>query len=228
MTRLLFAFVLICCCALTTVHAVPVGLIEITIEPSKNKIHPPESLFVDINISGLQSGGIDNLLGAWQMDFHYDADLFNPLNIPPAGWGGKLGNITNGETVGGVDTSTPGVIDIFEVSLLFDFELDSFPFQRDLDGNLLDSFRLATLGFYAPSGTGFNDPSTLLFTDNIVLSDAYGNVLSDVNGEIIPVQHLPVSIKIPEPATWVLFGIGFIGLLRFRKMKRPMIRMALK
>lgn len=195
------------------------GLIEISLVPSIDKIHPPQSLFLDINISGLQTGGIDNLLGAWSMDVLYDSSIFEPLLIPPAGFGDRLGNVFLGEAIGGVDMSAPGQISLFLVSLLLDSDLSAL--QRDSNGNLLGSFTLATLGFFAPGGSGFNAPSTFIGTSDIILADAFGNPLADVSGAPIPIQHIPVSIRVPEPATLTLLAAGLIGALIARRCSRP-------
>ena len=192
------------------------GLINISLDTSTDKIHPGENLYLDVNISGLQSDGMDNLLGAWSLDVHYDSDLFVPLLVPPAGWGGMLGDIFSGETFGEVDISTPGVISFYEVSLLESdsatcfFCIDPYleDLQSDTNGDYLDTFTLATLGFYAPLGSGFSSPVTYFGSDNIVLSDAYGSDLSDTN----TIQHLTTAVRVPEPASLLLFGLGLLGM----------------
>jgi hypothetical protein len=150
--------------------------------------------------SGGNNGGIDALIGAFDLDVLYEDSLFTPLLVPPAGFGPNLGDIFLGEAIGGIDTSAQGVVNLFEVSLLLDFELDA------LQG---DSFTLATLGFYAngfPSGA-----STTFATDNIVLSDENGNAPG-------PVAHPPTSIAVPAPATLMLLagGIAILGATRRR------------
>lgn len=186
------------------------ALIEVTLMPSVEKVHPPQDLFVDINVSGLQSGGVDALLGAWSMDLIYDSSLFTPLLIPPAGFGDRLGSVAAGEALGSVDTSTPGTVSLFLVSLLFDFQLDAL--QRDANGNLLNSFTLATLGFFASGETTFSRPTTTIGATNIVLGDAFGNALADVNGVPVPIQHLPLTLRVTEPATTSLLLAALLGI----------------
>jgi hypothetical protein len=223
MKRCLAVLAVLAAMALPAGHAAA-SLIEISLVPSQGRIDPPQNLFVDITISGLQSGGVDNLLGAWSMDLIYDRDLFVPLLIPPAGFGDGLGDVQSGQAVGGVDTTTPGTVGLFLVSLLFDFELDAL--QRDAAGNLLDGFTLATLGFFAPAGTGFTGLSTFIGTTNIVLADAFGNPLSDAAGAPIPIQHLPASIRVTEPATLVLLllALGLIGWSASKRQLGPIAR----
>ena len=161
LTRHAFASLILCASLLASGHALAV--ITISLDPSVDKIHALENVFVDINVSGLQSGGVDELIGAFELDLLYDDALFTPLLVPPAAFGPNLGDIFLGEAIGGVDTSTPGIVDLFEVSLLFDVELDALQ---------SDSFRLATVGFFA-NGTS-SGPTTSFATNNIVLSDDWG------------------------------------------------------
>lgn len=165
----------------------------ISLDPQPPKIHGIENIFVDINVSGL-----DTTLGAFDLEINYDQNVFVPLLVPPAGFGSQLGDIFLGEAIGGIDTSTPGTINLFEVSLLFDFELDA------LQGTPPIGFTLATLGFFAFSPAA-GVPSTLLSTSNIVLSDALGNIiLVDANPS--------ARIFVPEPTTLAIFGLGLAGL----------------
>lgn len=170
------------------------AVITISLDPSVDKIHSMENVFVDINVSGLQSGGVNTLLGAFDLDLLYDSSLFTPLLVPPAGFGVRLGDIFLGEAVGGIDTSTPGVVNLFEVSLLSAAEL------AVLQG---DSFTLATLGFFA-NGVS-SGPTTSFATANIVLSDDLGNSLT-------PVSNPGTSISVPEPITLALVSLGLVGL----------------
>jgi hypothetical protein len=60
-----------------------VALPIISLVPDSTKIHSGENLFIDVNVSGLQSGGSNSLLGAFSMDV-----LFKPeLQFLPAGSG---------------------------------------------------------------------------------------------------------------------------------------------
>ena len=64
----------------------------VSINPSFTNVNAPESIFVDINISGLQQpGGTDFLLGGWELDFTYDASVFSLIPTPEFGTG--LGDI---------------------------------------------------------------------------------------------------------------------------------------
>ncbi len=206
MKRLSLIVAMICALALLPQRAS--AALIVSLDPQPPKIHGLENVFVDINISGL-----DTLLGAFDLDFLYEPSVFVPLLVPPAGFGDHLGDVFLGEAVGGIDTSTPGVINLFEISLLLDFELDAL--QRDPGtGDLLDSFTLATVGLFRfDSSTG--SPATTLVADNILLSDAIGN-------PIFPVANPTATVQIPEPATFSLFVLGLAGfgfLMRRRGTK---------
>ncbi len=216
MKNLLFTLALTASLAISSQQS-QASLIEFSLDPSSTVISPPQNVFIDINMSGLQSGNIDNLLGNWSMQLIYDPAILVPLLVPPSGWGGHLGDIFAGETVGGVDTTTAGVVDFFEVSLLPDVLLD--PLQRDpVSGNLLDSFTLATIGFYAPPiKSQAANMQTIIRTANIVLGDAYGNPISDSNGQIIPILNTTLTLHIPAPNTYLLWLTGIIVLLGLTK-----------
>jgi hypothetical protein len=169
---------------------------------------------VDINISGLQSGGLNAFLGGWQMDFKYDPRVF-VLNMASSTISDSLGNVALGEVVPFGNT-TPGNFFLGAVSLL---EADATscvfcigPYLSDLQS---DSFTLATIGLYAPGASGFSGDS-LISTANIILSDAMGNALgSDINppNNIINPRS---SIAVPEPGTLLLLLLGVVGLCAVR------------
>ena len=179
------------------------AVITVSLDPSTPKIHSGKNLFVDINVSGLQWGGVNTLIGAFDLDVNYESTLFTPLLVPPVGFGTALGDIFLGEAVGGVDTTTPGVINLFEVYLLTSLELAALQ---------SDSFTLATLGFFA-SGPA-SGSTTTLSTSNIVLSDDLGNLLS-------PIANPSVIVNVPEPITLSLIAFGLAGISYRRSRIKP-------
>lgn len=173
-----------------------VALPIISLVPDSTKIHSGENLFIDVNVSGLQSGGSNSLLGAFSLDV-----LFNPeLQFLPAGsgsntWGFGLGDVGAGDAIFGGDISQigSGLFSFYEVSLLDSIELSA------LQG---DSFRLATLAFYLPYGHTLASGSSINFsTENVVLSDDFGD-------ELITGVNQGATVQVPEPPMYLLLGIG--------------------
>jgi len=125
----------------------------------------------------------------------FDLDVaFDPSVLSPTGvaFGPFLGNPLLFEALTDFKFSTPGIVDFAEVSLLSPFELDVLQPA---------TFSLATLSFTAiGSGT-----SQFNFAGDIRVDDPFGNKL---------------SISIPEPATVILLGLGFIALCIIRRPLR--------
>ena len=182
----------------------------LSIDPSTLKVHAPKNIFVDINISGLQSGDTNTQLGGWELDFSYDPNIFTFLAVPPAGLGGSLGDIDLGEAINlSQPVTTPGIFHVGVLSLLEGDAATCFfcvaPFLEDLQS---DSFTLATVGLFLPGGSSFTG-STPLKLENAILSDANGN-------EITNTTILQGVVKISEPGIMFLIvfglaGIGFTG-----------------
>jgi hypothetical protein len=185
------------------VFALPI----ISLVPNPNKIHAGENLFIDVNVSGLQSGGSNSLLGAFSMDV-----LFNPqLQFLPAGsgantWGFGLGDVDAGEALVGGDISQigSGLFSFNEVSLL----------TSELSALQGDNFRLATLAFYLPYGHTLASGSTINFsTANVVLSDDLGNQLTTGVNQ-------GATVQVPEPPILLLLVIG-LALVGYNHQKSP-------
>jgi fibro-slime domain-containing protein len=172
----------------------------ISLVPDSTIIQSGENLFIDVNVSGLQSGGNNSLLGAFSMDV-----LFNPeLQFLPAGsgsntWGFGLGDVDAGEALVGGDISQigSGLFSFYEVSLIDRIELSAL--QND-------SFRLATLAFYLPYGHSLASGSSINFsTANVVLSDDFGN-------ELITGVNQGATVQVPEPPVVLLLLIGLLPI----------------
>jgi hypothetical protein len=209
MKKSFLVIIYLTCFFLKNVIAAP----TLSIDPSSLKVHAPENIFVDINISGLQSGETDSLLGAWELDFTYDPSVFSFLAIPPAGLGGALGDIDLGEAISLAEpVTTPGIFHVGVLSLL---EGDATtcvfcvaPFLEDLQG---DSFTLATVGLFLPGNSSFKG-TTFLNLENVVLSDADGF-------EIGGATTLQGVANVPEPGVLLLiaFGLSVIGVVSKKK-----------
>jgi len=169
--------------------------ITIGFEPVSQEVVVGDPASVNLVISGLGDYS-EPSLGTFDLNVTYNTAI---LDFTGYTLGLYLGDISLWEAVDlSWGETTPGTINLAELSLLSVSELDSLQ---------PDSFTLATLTFNTLAvGTSSLDISIT------ALGDAYGGSLSlDVqSGNISPV---------PEPATFILigFGLGGIGILRRKR-----------
>ena len=180
--------------------------------PDFQRIQPQQNLFVNVVISGLQSGGTNTLLGAFDLTVQFDPNILQFL-APLSSVGTGLGDPTDpSQTVVGGNIPSADTVNFFEVSLLEGSASTCFfcigPYLADLQS---DTFTLATLAFYAPEGR--SGRSDISITDQ-TLSDANGNPISN------PTIH-DASVVVPEPSSLLLLmgGLAAFGFVRRRIMQ---------
>ncbi len=190
----------------------PVSAIPIlSLNSHTSSVIPGQNFFIDVNVSGLQSGGTNSLLGAFNMDILFDPSLLQFLPISSS-FGSALGDIDLGEAFLGGSLTSPGVFNFFEVSLLEDSSANCIlctgPYLEDLQG---DSFNLATLAFYSPTDAIASGSTTTFSIANVLLSDVFGD-------EIFSVSTPSVTVNISEPPMFFILGIG-LALLGYSNRK---------
>ena len=178
---------------LAFLSATPATSATLELVPDMTTVGLGDALFIDIVVSEL-GDGIAPSVGDFDFDITYDDTILTATDVEI---GGFLGDLDFLEAIGGFDLSTSGVVDLFEVSFLFDFELDALQPA---------SFTLATLSFEA-IGLGM---STLDFTQ-VILGDSFAQPIdTTVTGG---------SVSVPLPPTLWLFGSSLLALVGFSKRK---------
>jgi len=165
--------------------------VTLTLVPSSQTINISETATADLLISGLGEFASPSL-GAFDIELIFDDSIFA---FNSESFGSLLGT-----SIQGVDTSTPGVAGLYEVSLEGVSTLDALQ-----PGSIL----LAILKFDS-IGVG---TSPLEF-GNVVLSDAIGDVIPN------PALVAANVTVVPLPTSILLFVTGLLGLSGISKRKR--------
>jgi hypothetical protein len=201
-------------CIIVFMHGQAGATVTLSLIPDVAKIHPPQNLLVDVVISGLQSGGTNTLLGAFDLTVQFDPNVLSLFTGAPSALGTGLGDPTDpSQTVIGANIPASGTFNFFEVSLLEGSAATCIfcigPYLEDLQS---DTFSLATLAFFSPGGSSSPAFTNILITDEI-LSDANGNAIEN------PIIR-NAAVAVPEPSSILLLmgGLAVYGFVR-RKIK---------
>lgn len=167
---------------------------SVSLLPDSQTIGVGDTADFDLYISGLGSYEAPSL-GAFELDIMFDQNI---LAFESLIFGPYLGYSDSS-----VDTATPGVVGLDEVSLIPDSTLD-----------LLQpaSFNLANLTF-TMINLGFSD----LILENVVLSDPFGQVITE------PMLQGAKVYPVPVPCTFLLLLGGVAGLAGLRKKLRNLV-----
>jgi len=183
-------------CALGTGPAMAV---TIGFDPASLSVTEGDTFDVDLFIEGL-GDGVAPSLGTYDLDVLFDPAI---LAFDTVVFGDQLDIFDSGGNPAGASVTSPGTLNMFEVSLDGPFFLDLF---QD------DTFVLASISFNAVAvGPSF------LNLDNIILGDGEFPV-----NPIIPDTIVNGSVTVnpvPEPATILLLGAGLAGMAGFRRRR---------
>lgn len=157
------------------------------------------SLNVGLGISGLGKSSAPSL-GAYDVDLTFDTDqlAFKGAVFGDAELGSQLDLFSFGGNLSSVELTTPGRVNLFELSL------DTV---EDINTLQADSFSLATLSFDV-----LNYGTSELTLSGNVLSDAHGNELVAF-GMSVPVTTVPLPPAILMMVSGLL-GLGFASKAR--------------
>jgi len=167
-----------------------VGAVSLAFTPANQSVALGDPVTFDITISGLTSGAAPSL-GVYDLDVSFDPGV---LAFDSVLFGGLLGESTRD-----VDDSTPGTLNLFELSLLDEAELDALQPA---------TFILASLTFNTVSA-GSTD---------LVLSV---NSLGDGPGDPLPIDSVGSGsiTVVPEPSTLTLTAAAVWGLCLCRRRR---------
>lgn len=185
---------------------------NLSLETSTTLVQGGGMVYIDLVVSGLGDHAAPSL-STFDVDVSYDPALFALSGIV---FGPMLGDESLGEAMSGSNSTTPGSINIWELSLL---EPDSAncvacipPYLTDLQGS---SFTLARIGFTtSQTGTGGFGLAVN------VLGDGLGDPLAATIGAA-------PTVTVPEPPTLALLGLGMLGLMATRSRLRTLNSTAL-
>jgi len=193
---LFVAFLMLGFCNATVSQAVTIGF-----NPISQDVLLGNQTNVDLVISGL-GNGVAPSLSVFDLDIGFDPTIlaFDSVTFGDPILGDQLDIWLLGGNPMGASVPSPGVLNIFEVSLDFPWDLDDWQ---------AEDFTLATLTFDTLAlGTSYLD----ITINPWGLGDAYGDPLTaDLYSGNINV--------VPEPATLLLLGSGLAGLGFLRKRK---------
>lgn len=184
-------------------QATTVSAISLQLLPSVQvvNLNVSSNFNVDVVISGLDAEIPNEIVSAFDLDVLYDATIFRATGVD---FGPLLGDPTLFEAQTSANTSVAGVVDLAEISFLFDSELSSMQ---------PGSFTLATLSFRAlQDGSSFlsfePDP---LFGTNVVGLNAT-TLAVDISGASVTVRPIPLpgALLLLVSGLLVMYGKGRI------------------
>lgn len=186
--------------------------LSLSIIPSAGSAVVGGNVNADLVISDLGSGGAASTVGAFDINIGFDSSILSLNNVT---FGALLGNLSLSEAIAAFDNSTPGTVNLFEVSLL-EASASTCVFCQTpyLDSLQPSSFLLATLSFIGTSqGT-----STLTPVINAI-GDGEGNDLA--RGLITAAGSVTVGrpVTVPEPSILALLSVGLLGWMFSNRKK---------
>jgi hypothetical protein len=170
--------------------------INLSLLPGAQNASPPQTVSLDLTISGLGDHAASSL-GGFDLNFNFDS---TKLSFTGYTLGGLLGSV--GSEADDLSTASGSTINLYELSLLSPSELATLQ---------PSGFTLATLSFQVTS---------LGIRESTWVSFGTSNLLSDENGQplvLAGTSNALIGNPIPEPSAIALFGLGFALLVVKRR-----------
>lgn len=187
-----------CLCALGLSLSLNANAISIDLIANQSTVNVGDNIEVQVRISGLNDASAPSL-GAYDVNFNYDASLFDFSNIV---WGDStLGNQLDLSGFGSLQDSSSGAdwLQVLEVSFdgAFDLELLQAG-EFTLFSVLLNAITVGSSNFSLTTNA---------------FGDAYGNDLSidTINGTTVNIS----SVSVPEPSSLLLL-VGMLAIVVLR------------
>jgi hypothetical protein len=179
----------------------PVWAITLGFQPSTQTVTVGSNFDLDLIVSGLEAGSLDEIVSAFALDVNYGSSLVQATGVD---YSAKLGVIGAEAFPDIPNIATPGLVSLLNSSVLSDAALAALQ---------SDSFVLATIHFSALAAG--SSPLTYANTSELV-----GRNAINLTFGILPVQIQVVqATSVPEPDTLLLMGAGMMGFL-FRRRSR--------
>lgn len=198
-------------CLLSFAPTVRAGPITLGLIPVSQTVAPGDTANLEVSIGGLGDSSAPSL-SAYDLDVLFDFSVltFSGVTFGDTVLGNQL-DLTGFGTLSAYDASTPGVLNLFEIS---------FDDPSTLDSLQAGAFTLATISFSA-TGSGIS-PISLSINS---LGDSIGNPLTvneaDILGATVTVRG---ESQVPEPATFIPVGFGLLLLGIQRHLVRRRLR----
>lgn len=180
----------------------PAHAVSLSFSPSAQSVAAGDQAIVDIVVSGLEAGGLNQIVAGYDLSFTYDSSILSFVS----------GNFTDLEPTGflTVDTATSGLISWNSTAITLT--------ELDLQGIQGASVTLASIVFNTlsagTSALNFSFPVNFPRPD---LTGLGGNPLEAFfdSGRIT----VTANGSVPEPATMLLMGLGALGMVGTKRRK---------